>query len=341
MKKKERTNPRTSGKDGGSSSASAQKALTAAFISTIANTVLSVVKLAAGLIGGSGALVSDAVNSLGDVGSSLLVIGGVAVSRKRADREHQYGHEKAESIVSLFLALALIAGGLFIGSRGVQLLLNPQDIVIPSVLPLVVAAGTMIIKEILYQYTRRVALETGSSSLEATAWDHRSDVFSALGVFVGILGARLGLPILEPIASLVICLLILRAGIKVFKEAINILLDASVDEKTRRSLRDAIKSITGVLGVDLLRTRRTGFGYYVEVEISCDRELSLHAAHTIAEDVHHSIERQFPSAKHVTVHVNPSGEPVDGPFHVPEEASDGKDGLQTSDSQNSPLSSKE
>ncbi|WP_052295853.1 cation diffusion facilitator family transporter [Parasphaerochaeta coccoides] len=337
MKKKERTTRQISSKDGGSSSLPARKALAAAFISTFANALLSIAKLVAGIMGGSAALVSDAVNSLGDVASSLLVIGGVAVSRKQADREHQYGHEKAESIVSLFLALALVGGGIFIGIRGVELLLNPESIVIPTLLPLAVAAGTMVSKEVLYRYTKRVAKATGSSSLEATAWDHRSDVFSALGVFVGILGARLGMPVLEPIASLLICLLILKAGVHVLMESINVLLDASVDEKTRASLKSAIKSINGVLGIDLLKTRRTGFGYYVEVEIRCDSELSLRAAHNIAEDVHHSIEHQFPCAKHVTVHVNPAGESVDGTFHAP----DGNVPPPVAVSQNSPPSSSE
>ncbi len=283
-----------------------RQAVRVAFISTLANCILVAVKLTAGLLGSSGALVSDAINSAGDVASNILVMGGVAVSGRHADKEHQYGHEKLESIVSLFLAAALIASAGYIGYSGISQLARPEKIAIPGLLPLVVAAATMVVKEILFRYTRIQARQLSSPSLEATAWDHRSDVFSALGVFLGIGGARLGVPILEPVASLVICLLILKAGIGILKEAINVLLDVSVDEKTRKELQKAIMDISGVLAIDVLKTRRTGFGYYVEVEITCSRDLPLHVAHAIAEDVHISLENRFPAAKHVTVHVNPS-----------------------------------
>lgn len=282
-----------------------RSSLRAAAISTACNIMLAIVKLVAGLVGHSSAMVSDAVNSTSDVISNFAVMGGVAASDKAADTHHQYGHDKIECIVSIFLAVAIFVTGCMIGYNGIRQIVHPENIVIPSLFPLLVAIGTMIVKESLYQYTIRVSRKTGSNSLRATAWDHRSDVLSALGAFIGILGARLGVPILDPIASLVICLLIIKVSIDIFKSAVNVLLDASVDEDTQKALETEILSAPGVKQIDLLRTRLTGARYYVEVEIRCCRYLPLFASHDIAQDVHDRIEQKFDKVKHVVVHTNP------------------------------------
>ncbi len=282
-----------------------RSSLRAAVISTACNIVLAVVKLIAGIVGHSSAMISDAVNSSSDVISNFVVIGGVAASDRQADTHHQYGHDKIECVVSIFLAIAIFATGCMIGYSGIKQILNPEIIVVPTLLPLLVAIGTMVVKECLYQYTIRVSRKTGSNSLRATAWDHRSDVLSALGAFIGILGARLGVPILDPIASLVICLLIIKVAIDIFKSAVDVLLDASVDEATRLKLESEILAVDGVKMIDLLKTRITGARFYVEVEIRCCRYLPLFASHDIAETVHDKIEREFPNVKHVVVHTNP------------------------------------
>lgn len=282
-----------------------RSSLRAAVISTACNIVLAVVKLIAGIVGHSSAMISDAVNSSSDVISNFVVIGGVAASDRQADTHHQYGHDKIECVVSIFLAIAIFATGCMIGYSGIKQILNPEIIVVPTLLPLLVAIGTMVVKECLYQYTIRVSRKTGSNSLRATAWDHRSDVLSALGAFIGILGARLGVPILDPIASLVICLLIIKVAIDIFKSAVDVLLDASVDEATRSKLESEILAVDGVKMIDLLKTRITGARFYVEVEIRCCRYLPLFASHDIAETVHDKIEREFPNVKHVVVHTNP------------------------------------
>jgi cation diffusion facilitator family transporter len=277
----------------------------AAVVSTVCNILLAVVKLVAGLVGHSSAMISDAVNSTSDVISNFVVISGVAASDKEADTRHQYGHEKIEGIVSLFLAAAISITGCTIGYSGIRQILEPERIVVPSLFPLLVAVGTMVVKELLYQYTIRISRKTGSHSLRATAWDHRSDVLSSLGAFIGILGARLGLPILDPIASLVICLLIIKVAVDIFKAAFDVLLDSSVDESTRQQLEATISAVDGVKEIDLLKTRITGSRYYVEVEIRCCRYLPLFASHAIAQTVHDRIERKFSKVKHVVVHTNP------------------------------------
>ncbi len=289
----------------------------AAIVSVIGNILLAVVKLLAGIIGHSSAMISDAVNSSSDVVSTFVVMGGVAASDKGADTQHQYGHDKIECLVSLFLAVAILATGVMIGYSGVKKIINPETILIPTLFPLIVAVATMVVKEGLYQYTIRVSRKTGSTSLKATAWDHRSDVLSALGAFIGIAGARLGLPILDPIASILICLLIVKVSVDIFRTAVNVLLDSSVDKETQQELEQAIHSVQGVKAIDMMKTRITGAKFYVEVEIRCCRYLPLYASHQVADTVHDTLEQQFLNAKHVVVHVNPCD--GDEPFCNPED----------------------
>ena len=140
----------------------------------------------------------------------------------------------------------------------------------------------------------------------ADAWHHRSDALSSVGALIGIAGARLGLPILDPIASLVICLFIARAAYTIFRDAINKMVDQSADEETETALRACALAHPGVRGIDRLMTRKFGSRMYVEMEISVDGTMSLTAAHAIAESVHGDIEQQFPRVKHIMIHVNPA-----------------------------------
>ena len=142
----------------------------------------------------------------------------------------------------------------------------------------------------------------------ADAWHHRSDAMSSVGAFIGILGARLGFPILDPIASVAICVLIVKASVDIFRDAIDKMVDHSCDEATEESMREVILGVKGVKGIDLLQTRLFGSKMYVDIEISADGEIPLDEAHDIAENVHHSIEKNFKDVKHCMVHVNPVNE---------------------------------
>ena len=284
--------------------ASAKIGIRVSAISIVASVILSVIKLTTGLIGHSSAMVSDAVNSISDVASYSVVMGGVAASDKRADSHHQYGHDKIESIVSIFLAIAIFATGIAIGWNGIQKISHPEAIVIPTVLPLAGAILSIVAKLVLWRYAKGVGEKTGLNSVKALATDHLSDVFASIGTLVGIAGARLGFPVLDPIASLVIAVLIIKSAIDIFRSSANVLLDISVDKETIELLRQAVMSNVQVKSIDLLRTRSVGSGYFVEVEINCCRYLLLQEAHEIAEDVHDRIERDFPKVKHVMVHTN-------------------------------------
>jgi cation diffusion facilitator family transporter len=275
-------------------------------ITICANAVLSAAKLAAGLLAHSGAMVSDAVHSVSDVFSTFIVMIGVRLAGKESDKEHPYGHERLECVAAIILSGILLATGLIIGYQGILKILHPEELKVPGLLALAAAILSIVVKEVMYQYTRKAAKQIDSDVLMADAWHHRSDALSSVGALIGIAGARLGLPILDPIASLVICLFIARAAYTIFRDAINKMVDQSADEETETALRACALAHPGVRGIDRLMTRKFGSRMYVEMEISVDGTMSLTAAHAIAESVHGDIEQQFPRVKHIMIHVNPA-----------------------------------
>lgn len=283
----------------------AKRGVRASLISIVASLILAGIKLTTGLIGKSHAMVSDAANSISDLITYTVVMTGVAISERKADSNHQYGHEKVESIVAVMLALAIFATGTAIGYKGVRLIMNPELIVVPSLLPMFGAMVSIIVKSGLFIYVRKVAKKTNLSSLKALSIDHLTDVFASLGALIGIGGARLGVPVLDAVASIIISLLIIKSSIDIFRNSANILLDISVDDKTVSELKASILMNPQVQKIDILRTRSTGPGFFVEVEICCAKTLTLEQAHAIAQDVHDRIERDFPRVKHVMVHTNP------------------------------------
>ena len=284
-----------------------REALRVSAVSIAVNLLLSVAKLAAGLIARSGAMVSDAVHSASDIFSTIIVIIGVKLSGKAADREHPYGHERMECVAAILLAVVLLITGIFIAQEGVQRILSAdsEPLPVPGVLALVAAVVSILTKEAMFWYTRRYARKLGSSALMADAWHHRSDALSSVGALVGIAGARMGVPMLDPLASLVICAFIAKAAFDIFKDAVNKMVDHSADAETEAAIRDYVTGHDQVRRVDLLRTREFGNRLYIELEIALDGSLTLDEAHAVAEAVHDGVEQAFPSVKHIMVHVNP------------------------------------
>ena len=277
-------------------------------VSIAVNLLLSVLKLIAGILAQSGAMISDAVHSASDVGSTFVVMIGVTLSGKKSDKEHQYGHERMECVSSIILSGLLLATGLGIGLGGVENILKSshgEAIAIPGALALVAAVVSIVVKEWMFWYTRGAAKKINSGALMADAWHHRSDAMSSIGAFVGIFGARMGFPILDPLASVVICLLIVKASVDIFRDAIDKMVDHSCDETTEDQMRETILKVDGVQRIDLLQTRLFGSKMYVDIEIAADGAQTLDAAHDIAERVHHAIEETFAEVKHCMVHVNP------------------------------------
>lgn len=277
-------------------------------VSIFVNLFLSALKLLAGIVAHSGAMVSDAVHSASDVLSTVIVIIGVHLSGKKSDKEHQYGHERLECVSSILLAGLLLLTGVGIGISGVEKIIAGtagEELVIPGTLALIAAVVSIVVKEWMFWYTRAAAQKINSGALMADAWHHRSDSLSSIGSFIGIFGARLGYPILDPLASVIICLFIGKAAVDIFRDAIDKMVDHSCDEKTERSMKEEIENVPGVEHIDLLKTRLFGSKIYVDIEIAADENLSLEAAHDIAEQVHHTMEKKFKNVKHCMVHVNP------------------------------------
>ena len=273
-------------------------------VSIIVNIVLSVLKFFAGVFANSSAMISDSVHSLSDVLSTFAVIAGVNLSEKHSDKDHPYGHERLESVFSMILSGMLFATGIGIGYAGVKGIIL-KTYTAPGMFALIAAAVSIAVKEWMYQYTIHAAKKVNSTALKADAWHHRSDALSSVGALIGIIGAMLGYPICDPIASIVICFFIIKAAWDIFYEAVNQLVDRACDEETEERLREVVANQDGVLCIDLIRTRLFGSRMYVDVEIGADGNLSLHDSHAIAERVHDEIESEFKDVKHCMVHVNP------------------------------------
>lgn len=287
-----------------------QVAMKVSTISIVANFILTVLKLLAGVIAHSGAMISDAIHSASDVFSTIVVIIGIKISRKESDKDHPYGHERLECVAAIVLATILAATGLGIGYSAVTKILagNYENLAVPGILALVAAIVSIIVKEAMYQYTKAYARKIDSSALMADAWHHRSDALSSVGALIGIAGARMGFPILDPVASAVICIFIEKAAYDIFMDAVDKMVDKACDEETETALRECAAGQEGVLGIDLLHTRVFGNKIYVDIEIEADGELTLTKAHAVAERVHDAIEKNFPKVKHIMVHVNPVAE---------------------------------
>ena len=273
------------------------------------NILLVLFKLLAGVIANSGAMISDAVHSASDVLATFLALLGVNMAQKGPDREHPYGHERQECVISILLAGVLLITGVGIGYQGLGKIvnMNQEVIAVPGVLALVAAIVSIVTKEWMYHYTKRIALKINSQAFLADAWHHRSDAFSSVGALIGIAGARLGYPVLDPLASVIICVFIMKVAFDIFREATNKMVDRACDGAFEEKVREYINQQEGVLGIYNLRTRLFGNRIYVDVEIYADGEKTLNEAHAVAEKVHKGIEENFPEVKHIMVHVNPWG----------------------------------
>lgn len=275
-------------------------------VTIVINLALAGFKFVAGFVAHSGAMVSDAVHSASDVLATFIVILGVKLAGRDADRDHPYGHERLECVAALILGVILAATGLGIGMSGIRKITGGEALVVPGTLALIAAAVSIVVKEAMFWYTWLAAKKIDSSALKAEAWHHRSDALSSVGSFAGILGARLGFPALDPVASVVICLFILKAAWDIMADALGKMTDHACPPALVQEMAESVLSQPGVLGLDTLNTRLFGDRVYVDVEIQADGELPLKVTHATAQAVHDALESQFPQVKHCMVHVNPA-----------------------------------
>lgn len=272
------------------------------------NIVLTAFKLVAGIVAHSGAMISDAIHSASDVISTIIVMIGVKMAGKAPDRNHPYGHDRFECVASIVLSVMLGLTGAAIGIEGLRNIVGSSylHLTVPGKLALAAAVISIVTKEGMFWYTRINAKKIRSSALMADAWHHRSDALSSVGSFVGILGARLGFPIMDPLSSVIISFFILKAAFDIFLDAISKMTDHACSDPVVNALRKTILAVPGVEGIDVLRTRDFGSMIYVDVEIQAEGSLTLYEAHDIAQQVHDDIEQDFPNVKHCMVHVNPA-----------------------------------
>lgn len=271
----------------------------------IINIILSIIKFLSGVFGKSQAMISDSVHSLSDVLSTFIVIIGVKISNKKDDDDHQYGHERLECVASLILACILFSTGILIGYKGFNSIINKSNIENPTFIALIMAIISILTKEGMYWYTRKFAKMINSNALMADAWHHRSDSLSSIGSLIGVVGSMLGFKIFDSLASIIICIFIIKVAIDIFRDSINKMIDKACDKKTIENYIKTIKKIKGVEKIDLIKSRLFGNKIYLDIEISVDGNLKLIEAHKISEIVHDKLEKKDKNIKHCMVHVNP------------------------------------
>ncbi len=276
-------------------------------VSIIGNVILSLLKLFAGVVANSAAMVSDAIHSASDVFSSIVVIIGVKLSAKDSDEEHPYGHERMESVAAVVLSIVLAITGLFIGHAAIEKLTSGvyEELKMPGVLAAMAAIISIVCKEAMYWYTRHYAKMFDSGALMADAWHHRSDALSSIGSLIGIVGARMGYKWLDPLASLVICIFILKAALDIFMDAMKKMVDHSCSKEVSDAITECAKKHPDALGIAGIQTREFGNKIYVDLEVFADGNISLKRSNEIAEQIHDSIESEFSKVKHIAVAMKP------------------------------------
>ena len=269
------------------------------------NVLLAVFKFVAGILGNSMALVSDAVHSSSDVLATAVAYAGDRIARREADENHPYGHERFEQLAAAILSLILAAVGIGIGYAGVESLVRGGAEETPGVLALVAAGVSIVVKEAMFWYTRYGAKKISSDVFMADAWHHRTDALSSVAALIGVGATMLGFPLGDAIASIIICLFILKVAWDVGREAVGKLVDESGPRELNVAIAHCVAECGHVDHIDSLVTRRFGSLYYADVEVAMDGSLTLAEAHEHAEEIHERIERECPLVKHATIHINP------------------------------------
>ncbi|MGM0472132.1 MAG: cation diffusion facilitator family transporter [Bacillota bacterium] len=275
-------------------------------ITLISNLIMAGAKITVGIIFHSQGLLADGFHSASDAISTVTVMIGNKIANTPPDEEHPYGHGKAESIATKVLGVLLIIGGLGILKETVGAIIQ-GDIQIPSKIVLWTAGASILLKEWMYRYTYQVGTEVNNQALIADAVHHRTDAFSSIAALLGAAGAQLGYPILDPLAGLVVGLFVLKAGVEIFKEAANQLMDAAPDEELQREIEEIIRTTDQVLDLQNLKIRTHGPNYCVDVRIIVDDQLSVTEGHEVAVEVKKRVKDWSDNVQEVLVHVDPKG----------------------------------
>jgi cation diffusion facilitator family transporter len=290
--------------------ASEQQAKVASWISIAANIFLTVIKVGVGLWAGSDALFADGIHSAIDIVASVAALSALSIAYRPADEEHPYGHGKAEDLASSIVSLVLIVAGGYIAYSSVRsVFLPPHDL---GQAALYVAIISLVMKEILYRYTKRLGDSLNSPALKALAQDHRSDIWGSWAAAIGVTGVLLGayihvsvLGYADPVAGFCVGLLILRTSYKMGTSAVNALMERNVDSELLESYKELVSSVTGIVSIDRLRARNLGHYILVDVRVSVQGDKSVQEGHDITLEVKTAIMDAYPEVSEVLVHLNP------------------------------------
>ena len=268
------------------------------------NCGLASLQICFGVLGKSQALVADGIHTLSDLFSDFIVLYASRRSSKAADKDHPYGHGRIETLASMLLGAILGMVGIGIGIRGVETIFSQQS-TNPEVITVAFAALAIVAKEGLYHYTMRAARATHSSMLEANAWHHRSDALSSIVVVLGISAQLLGVPHMDAAAAIIVGILITWMGLRLGRNALNELIDTSLDRALVEEIRAAMKENSSVVGVHNLRSRSMGGLGYLDAHIEVDSDLTVSEAHYIAHRIEHQVKKRFPKIIDVQIHIDP------------------------------------
>ena len=275
-------------------------------ITILMNIILVFIKIIGGHISNSRALLADGLHSASDIATSVGVIIGITLAKKPRDDQHQYGHEKVETMITFFLAMALLYTGGKIGIDTIFTILRGEKSIPGKIAPYI-ALVSVFIKEWQYQMAYRVGKKVNSNALIADAWHHRSDALSSIAAFIGIVGARLGFYILDPLAGLIVAILVIKVGFDIFRECFHQLIDVSIQLEELDELKDAILKQGKVQHIGDIRTRKHGSKIFVDIRICVDASMDIQEGHIVAEDVESIIRNQLKNVKDVIVHLDPCG----------------------------------
>lgn len=277
----------------------------------IGNIVLSALKLAAGIFGGSKAMISDALHSASDIVATSVVLIGIKIAKKPIDKEHPYGHGRVESISAAFVGVVLVFAAIYI-IIGIIESIAEHSFSTPTFLALGAAVMSIAVKEVMYRITYAAGKKIGSESIMADAWHHRSDAYSSIGSFLGILGSMIGkwtgvefLKYLDPIAGAVVAGFIFKIAYDILKLSVKNLMDSSPHDTKLKSIKDAALSVDGIISVPSLKARYSGQRLFVDIEIGVLPDITVEQGHKIADSARDCIIGVIDDVYEVNVHVEP------------------------------------
>ena len=290
-----------------------QDARRVTLVGAAVNIFLSVIKIVAGWLGSSHALIADGIHSLSDLATDVVVLVAAKHGSKDADEEHPYGHGRIETLATVVLGIVLILVAFGIGYDAVRRLFQPEQLLLPGILALSAAIISVLVKEALYHYTVAVAKKLRSNLLRANAWHHRSDAVSSVVVVVGVIGSMAGLAYLDAIASVVVAVMVAKIGWDLGWNSIHELIDRGLEQADVENIREMIMAVDGVRAMHDLRTRRMGGNAFVDVDVLVDPSLTVSEGHRIGEEVLKRLNQDIDEVTDVTVHIDPEDDETETP----------------------------